>query len=275
MTTILALTILLAGPTPARGIQWEEDFDEALDLARKQDKPVLVDFWTEWCGLCRRLDRSTYVEPEVTGRVGSFVTVRVDADGSRRQLQVVEEYRIGRVPTILFLSPRGTQVMRVEGYQGPGQFPGVMDEALALAGRVSGWEKALEQDASDAGALYALGVHLWSQRRYTESSDLLVRAATQDAHRPVAERRRTRLLLAILQIAEGQYAEAEALIKEALTLDPGAPDQPSLLFVLGRTYVSWGRHAQGIQTFEIIVQEHPQSPIAQKARETLFILERK
>ena len=63
------------------------------------------------------------------------------------------------------------------------------------------------------------------------------------------------------------------MIKEALSIDPRAPDQPQLLFILGRTYVSWGRRADGVSTMETIVREHPQSPMAQKAREALVLLE--
>ena len=150
-----------------------------------------------------------------------------------------------------------------------------MDKALEAARRVTAWEEALERDARDAEALFALGNHLFEQECYEEAYDLLARAAANDAGRPTHERRRTRLLLAILQNVQRQYAEAESVIKEALSLDPKAPDQPSLLFILGRTYVSWGRKAEGVQTMQVIVREHPQSPMAQKARETLFILERK
>jgi thioredoxin-like negative regulator of GroEL len=275
MTSILALTLLLAGPASGPGVQWEKNFDEAMRLAQKLDKPVLVDFWTEWCGLCRRLDRSTYVEPVVTAKAENFVTVRVNAEGSRREREVVAKYGIRKVPTIIFLSSRGRQALRVDGFQGPGHFPRIMDEALEAARRVHAWEEALEHSGTDAATLFALGVHLWNQKGYGESHQLLARAAAHDAGRPVAERRRTRLLLAILQNAQRQYAAAESMIKEALSLDPKAPDQPGLLFILGRTYVSWGRQAEGIQTMQVIVREHPQSPIAQKARETLFILERK
>jgi TolA-binding protein len=83
------------------------------------------------------------------------------------------------------------------------------------------------------------------------------------------------MLLAILRHVQHQYAEAEVIIKEALSIDPKAPDQPQLLFILGRTYVQWGRHADGVRTMQVIVRDHPGSPIAQKARETLFILQRK
>jgi predicted Zn-dependent protease len=83
------------------------------------------------------------------------------------------------------------------------------------------------------------------------------------------------MLMAILQHVQQRYAQAEQMLKEALSIDPQAPDQPQLLYILGRTYVQWGRKDEGMQTMQVIVREHPQSPIAQKARETLFILERK
>jgi tetratricopeptide (TPR) repeat protein len=140
---------------------------------------------------------------------------------------------------------------------------------------VMAWEEILEKDPNDAAALFLLGEHLFDQDRYQESYDLLERAAANDGKRPAHERRRTRLLLAILQNVQRQYAEAESLIKEALSLDPQAPDQPKLLFILGRTYVSWGRRDEGVRMMQEIVKEHPQSPLAQKARETLFILEKK
>ena len=44
--------------------------------------------------------------------------------------------------------------------------------------------------------------------------------------------------------------------------------------MLGRTYVSSGRQDEGVETMQIIVREYPQSPVAQKARETLVNLRR-
>jgi tetratricopeptide (TPR) repeat protein len=201
-----------------------------------------------------------------------FVPVKVNTEGSSRELAVAAKYRVWSLPTILFLSPQGHQLFRVNGFQGPGQFPRTLDAARRVATRVMAWEAALEANPDDPAALVALGSHLYQQEYFEEARDLLRKATQQDTAAPVDDRRQARLLLAMLANSTHDYAEAERLVKEALTLQPDSEDQPQLLFVLGRTYVSSGRQAEGVATFEVIVREYPRSPVAQKAKETLSSL---
>jgi thiol-disulfide isomerase/thioredoxin len=275
MTEALALALLLSGPAPSAAIRWERSFDEAVKKAQKAGKPLIVDFWADWCIWCHRLDRTTYADPVVARKAEEFVAVRINTEGSKREIEVAIKYGVASLPTIVFLSPRCRQVLRLNGFQGPGQFPHTLEAALQSARRVMGWEEALEQDQDDPRALTALGTHLFEQETYDEAREMLYRALAHDAEAPVADRRHVRLLLAILQNYDRNFAEAENLIKDALSLGPKGEDEPKLLFVLGRTYVSWGRQADGVRTMETIVRQYPQSPLAQRARETLVTLERK
>jgi tetratricopeptide (TPR) repeat protein len=135
------------------------------------------------------------------------------------------------------------------------------------------WEAALEENPKDAAALASLGIHLFDQEFYDESAELLERARWADAEQPAANRRKTRLLLAMIQNTHHHYAEAEALLKEALGFRPPGEDGAKLLFVLGRTYVAWGRAADARLTLQQIISDYAQHPLAQKARDTLVALD--
>ena len=278
MTGAVALSLVLAGaaraahaaPSPP-AIKWEKNFDAALREAKSTGKPVLVDFWAEWCAWCSRLDRSTYVDPWVVRKAQAFVAVKIDTEGSRKEQQIAERYQVRTLPTIVFLSPEGRQLLRVN-FQGPGQFPHTLDAALDVAQRVMSWEAALARNPNDARALLALGNHLFEQEYLEDARDLLRKAVARDAQEDAESRRRARMLLAIVEHVSRNFGEAERLVKEALALPPNPEDQPMLLFVLGRTYVSWGRQADAVATLEVIVREYPASPVAAKARETLVNL---
>jgi thiol-disulfide isomerase/thioredoxin len=262
------------GPAPA-GIRWEKQFPNALKKAKAARKPIMVDFWAEWCGWCHRLDQTTYVDPTVVKLAEEFVPVKVDTEGDPKGAAIAVRYDVTSLPTIAFLSPHGRPLLRLNGFQGPGQFPRTMEAAREIAEKVMAWEDALEKDGRDVAALTALGTHLFEQDAYAESQELLYRAAVIDKARPLDERKRTRLLLGAMRKSDERYAEAEASLKDGLGLGRHPEYDAKLLYILGKLYASWGRHQQARATLQQLVTDHAQNPLAQKARETLVALEQK
>jgi len=267
--------LVLAGASPAPSIRWEHRFEEALRKARAAHKPLMVDFWAEWCGWCHRLDQTTYVDPVVVKMSEDFVPVKVNTEGTPREVAVARRYEVSSLPTIAFLSPQGRLILRLSGFQGPGQFPHAIEVAKERAVKIIGWEEDLEHNSRDAEALASLGAHLFEQEVYEESRDFLARAVKADKERPVDERKRTRMLLGIVHKYNHKNPEAEAVLKEGLALQPASEYDPKILYVLGRLYAGWEKYDQARAVLNQVLSLYGQSPVADKARETLVALDHK
>src|SRR5262249_57033264 len=55
-----------------------EPVEAALARAAAEHRPVMIDFFAEWCAACKELDRETYVGPSVVAEAQRFVRIKVD-----------------------------------------------------------------------------------------------------------------------------------------------------------------------------------------------------
>jgi len=78
-------------------------------LIRQSDKPVLVDFWAEWCGPCRMV--SPAIEKIASELKGKILTVKVNVD---KKKHIAAAYQITGIPTIM-LFVNGEPEMRLSG----------------------------------------------------------------------------------------------------------------------------------------------------------------
>jgi uncharacterized protein len=94
-------------------IQWHEWGEEAFAVARRDDKPMLLDIGAVWCHWCHVMDRESYDDPAIAAIVNEhFIAVKVDRDehpdiDSRYQAAVQAVSGQGGWPLTAFLTPGG------------------------------------------------------------------------------------------------------------------------------------------------------------------------
>ncbi len=102
-----------------------EEFEKVLASARSAGKPVMIDFYADWCAACKELDRETYPAPEVITESGRFLNIKIDATNSEEAIEMLmDRFGVQGLPTVAFVSSGGEilKAPRVTGFLEPRPF---------------------------------------------------------------------------------------------------------------------------------------------------------
>ncbi|MBK1642584.1 thiol:disulfide interchange protein [Chromatium okenii] len=88
------------------------DLDRTLAAATAAGKPVMLDFYADWCVSCKELERDTFSDPKVRTAVQRFVRLQVDVTANTAADQAVmqEQFGIFGPPALFFFNEHGVEI---------------------------------------------------------------------------------------------------------------------------------------------------------------------
>ena len=133
MKILISLLILILtfsschqAPSPKSEFQWKPYSEQAVADSVAHNRPIVIDFFADWCPVCHELDRTVFSRPEIQSQLAKVTPLRMDAtnqDDPKVQ-EILQKYEIEGLPTIVFLDSHGHEVnnARVIGLVTPEEF---------------------------------------------------------------------------------------------------------------------------------------------------------
>lgn len=114
-------------------VQTLQELEQRLAQATR---PVMLDFYADWCVSCIEMENFTFSDPSVAQRMAQFELLQVDVTANTPDdRELLKHFRLFGPPGIMFFDSKGQQLesLRVIGFQDAARFSRVLDEVLAGA----------------------------------------------------------------------------------------------------------------------------------------------
>jgi thioredoxin:protein disulfide reductase len=128
-----------AGASEAGSLAWGrvESIDQ-LDaaLASANGRPMVLDFYADWCVSCKEMDRFTFNDPRVATKLATFELLRVDVTSNTAQDRaMLKRFHLFGPPGTIFFDGRGREVpgTRIIGFERSDQFLITLTRAVGAA----------------------------------------------------------------------------------------------------------------------------------------------
>ncbi len=121
------LLVCLSGSTFAQksgeGIDFfEGTWEEALAMAKKENKTIFLDGYASWCGPCKKMIKEIFPQESVGEFYNkNFINVKMDMEKGEGPM-VAEKYNIQRYPTFVYINADGEALHRAAGYKPAEEF---------------------------------------------------------------------------------------------------------------------------------------------------------
>lgn len=256
-------------PAATSEIGWYRSFDEALAAAKEKELPIIVDFYTDWCGWCKRMDASTFKDPEVVKLMNSYIPAKIDAEKDK---QTAARYGVRSFPSFVLVNHDGTAITTLKGYREAAVFQKEVKDALTGPNSAAALQKAYADGTASFEQLEALAVQHLNNNQIPQGLAVLQKIADKDLDNKEKRAERALVQMAHINYQLKQFDKALPLFQRVDTRYPDSEMHSTALIGLAKCYQHKGEFPTAITHFERFLKTYPEHAMAEKISKEIEML---
>ncbi len=260
------LSLIGAQESQEKKINWIPDYDEAVKIAKEQQKPVLVFFHAPWSKPSSLMINNVWKQPGIVASSDKFVCVSIDADTYHLEINLdVKTY-----PTVVFTDPWGKEIFRRSGYISAKELLPLMKVFPTSFSVINELKKKIEINSKDIEALHKMAQFYSEMRVWDISSEYykeLLKLKDQNLDEELKDV--VILSLAMNQLWLRNYEEAEKALEEELKEYPKGKSTEKILYGLFVAKIGQRKIEEAEKTLKKLKSKYPDSENTKRAEDIL------
>ncbi len=228
---LFSCQFLLLPADSETSLTWETDWNNTLKQAAQAQRPVFMDFYTDWCPPCKKLAAVTFPDPRMIDyfKKENYLLIKVNPEKDRA---AEEKFKVYSYPTLIVFNPQGVEIDRVLGFRTAEELIEVLEEVKKGIGTL---EDLLHRYEKVKG------------RKTAETIDLMSKIMEK-------------------YIARADYSKALEMVAQVVEADKDNSQKQAsaALFQKGYIYYKWKKYPEAIEALTSIHKIYPASEEAEE-----------
>jgi thiol:disulfide interchange protein len=112
-------------------LPWTTNLSKGIEEAKSSKRYVLADIYTDWCGWCKRLDATTFLDPDfVKYANANFVCVKCNAEDNGEGTKAAQQNGVNGYPTALVYDANGKVIGKIVGFKKAKDYQDTLEQII-------------------------------------------------------------------------------------------------------------------------------------------------
>lgn len=259
---VLIIAAAVALPALADDVKWTDaSYEQAIKQAKATDSFVLIDFYTTWCGPCKKLDKETYSDAAVLEFMEGMIPLKLDSEKGAG-IDISKRHKVAAWPTIMLLDANGKEIDRVVGYVNAEEFIQRIGDYQKGINTVADYEARVKKNPNDAEAWKTLGTKYADSVRGPEANMAFLKYLKLTPDISGEEKAEALYSIGEAYYVDKDYEKAAEIFEGVIADYPESEWRDQATTRLARVYYGQGKIDECVTIYKSYVDRYPDDPRA-------------